>query len=127
MQSLYNVNYRKTYISHLTSPVCLCADQHDGCVRADGPHLGQPLLLHVVVGGGARHAEADQEHVRLGVGQGAQLVELLLAGGVEERDPAHGVGHRDVGGVVLEDGGHVVGGEGVRGVELDNKGSSEGS
>lgn len=42
--------------------------------------LGDPLLLDVVVRGRVHHWEADQEHVRVGVGQGPQLVVVLLPG-----------------------------------------------
>lgn len=47
--------------------------------------LGHPLLLHVVVGGRIHHGEADQEHVCVGVGQGSQLVVVLLPGESSKR------------------------------------------
>lgn len=42
--------------------------------------LRYPLLLDVVVWGRVYHWEADQEHIRVGVGQGSQLVVVLLQG-----------------------------------------------
>ena len=46
--------------------------------------LGDPLLLDVLEAGGPHHAEADQEHVGVGVGDGPQPVVVLLARRVEQ-------------------------------------------
>ena len=46
--------------------------------------LGDPLLLDVLKAGGPHHAEADQEHVGVGVGDGPQPVVGLLARRVEQ-------------------------------------------
>lgn len=61
--------------------------KHYLCSYEDVRHIGHadfqfgdPLLLDVVVRGRVHHREADQEHVRVGVGQGSQLVVVLLPG-----------------------------------------------
>lgn len=45
--------------------------------------LWNPLLRNVLEGGGVDDAEAQQEHVRAGVAQRPQLVELILEAGWE--------------------------------------------
>ena len=48
------------------------------------PYLRHPLLLHVPVGGEGEDAVAEEEDVRVGIGEDSQRVELFLAGGIEE-------------------------------------------
>jgi hypothetical protein len=47
-------------------------------------HLREPLFPHVLEAGGRGDAEADEEHVRLGVRERPQPVVILLSGRVEE-------------------------------------------
>lgn len=47
-------------------------------VRHAVPQLRDPLLLDVVVRGRIYHREADQKHIRVGVGERPQLVIVLL-------------------------------------------------
>ena len=58
--------------------VRLRAHQHDGRRGVVRPDLGHPLLGDVVEGGGVDHAEAEDEDVRVGVGQCSEAVEFLL-------------------------------------------------
>ena len=44
------------------------------------------LGSHVLVTGGADEGEADEEDVRLGVGQRAETVVILLTGGIPEAE-----------------------------------------
>lgn len=96
------------------------------CSYEDIRHIGHadlqlryPLLLDVVVWGRVYHWEADQEHVCVGVGQGSQLVVVLLQG-------ENGRGYE----VVENDGwrGHLPSGERLRALGLLSleKGSWEG-
>lgn len=52
-------------------------------------HLGKPLLADVLERCGGCDAEADEEDVGLGVGEGAKAVVVFLSGCVEQ---AEGVG-----------------------------------
>lgn len=63
--------------------VALRAHQEDGRQRAAPADLGHPLLPHVLEGGGADHAEAEQQGVGAAVAEVAQFVELVL---VAERE-----------------------------------------
>lgn len=60
------------------SKVRLGPNQDDGGLRAVTPNLRYPLLTDVLEGGGAHHAEAQQEDVCVGVAEGPQLVKLVL-------------------------------------------------
>ena len=66
--------------------VGLRAHQDDGRRGVVRPDLGHPLLGDVVEGGGVDHAEAEDEDVRVGVGQGPEAVELLLGTRGGKRD-----------------------------------------
>ena len=55
------------------------------------PDLRHPLLLDVPVGEEGEHAVAEEEDVRVGIGEDSQRVELLLAGGIEEPHLIHSV------------------------------------
>jgi len=58
--------------------VRLSPDQDDGRGRVVRPDLGDPLLGDVVERGGVDHAEAQEEDVRVGVGQSPEFIKLLL-------------------------------------------------
>lgn len=58
--------------------VALCADQEDGGQGAAAADFGDPLLPDVLEGGGADHAEAEQQGVGSAVAEVAQLVEFVL-------------------------------------------------
>jgi hypothetical protein len=74
------------------------------------------LFNGVGPGGGIDDGEDDEEHVTVGVGEGAEAVVLFLAGGVPEAEVDHAAVDLDGCGVVVENGGDVVGGELVLGV-----------
>lgn len=65
---------------HVQEEVRLGAHEDDGRGRVVRPDLRDPLLGDVVEGGGVDHAEAQEEDVRVGVGQRPEFVELLLNG-----------------------------------------------
>lgn len=69
--------------------------------------LGDPLLLDVVERIGRVDGEADEDNVRVGVGEGTESVVVFLSGGIPKGElDALAIDH-DVGNVVLEDGGDV--------------------
>ena len=68
----------------LPPPVGLSAHQQEGSFGAAVVDLRHPLGLDVLEAGVEHDAEADQEHVRVGVGDGPQPVIGLLARRVEQ-------------------------------------------
>lgn len=58
--------------------VRLSPDQNDGGRRVAGADLRDPFLCDVLEGRRVDDAEAKQEDVRVGVGQGPEAVKLLL-------------------------------------------------
>ena len=127
----------------LPPPVGLSAHQQEGSFGAAVADLRHPLGLDVLEAGVEHDAEADQEHVRVGVGDGPQPVVCLLARRVEQGQVAglptaeyrglispqrHIKNHQelsfqicdlldhDVAGVGVEHGGDVLVGEGLGGV-----------
>jgi hypothetical protein len=72
-----------------------------------GRARGTYLLLHVVEGVGRVDGEADEDDVRIGVGERAQAVVVFLAGGIPQGQLDVLPIDLDVGDVVLEDGGDV--------------------
>lgn len=60
------------------SQVALRADKDERRGGGVSPDLWDPLLRNVLEGGGANHAEAQQEHIGAGVTERPQLVELIL-------------------------------------------------
>jgi hypothetical protein len=72
-----------------------------------GRARGTYLLLHVVEGVGRVDGEADEDDVRIGVGERAQAVVVFLAGGIPQGQLDVLAIDLDVGDVVLEDGGDV--------------------
>ena len=70
---------------------------------------------HVVEAVGGHEGEADDEHVRAGVGEGPQSGILLLARRVPEVEGHAGVVNLQVLGEAVEHGGQVVRGEGACG------------
>lgn len=63
---------------HVQQEVRLGADEHDGCGRVVSPDVRHPLLGDVVKRVGVDHAEAQEEDVRVGVGQSSEFIKLLL-------------------------------------------------
>lgn len=76
-------------------------DRHAGRVVLD---LRVPFRLDVVEGRRADDGEADQEHIGLRVGQRAQAVVVLLAGGIPEPEADRATINHHTGGVVVEPG-----------------------
>jgi hypothetical protein len=62
----------------------LGADNQAGDTGTVVVDFGEPFLAHVFKGGGRGDGKADQEDVGLGIGQGAQSIIILLAGGIEQ-------------------------------------------
>lgn len=114
----------------------LGADDQAGDTRAVVVDFGEPFFANVLKRGGRGDGEADEEDIRLRVGQRAQPVVVLLSSSIEEaerirfiadpgfRFPSGGVlfsfslGRGVVGnnlhhghGVVVEHGGHIFRGE----------------
>ena len=58
--------------------VALRADEEDGREGAAAADLWHPLFPHVLKGGGADHAEAEQQGVRATVAEVPEFVELIL-------------------------------------------------
>jgi hypothetical protein len=65
------------------------------------------LLLHVVERIGRVDGEANQDNVRVGVGERAETVVILLACSIPESELDVLAVNLDIGDVVLEDGGDV--------------------
>jgi hypothetical protein len=65
------------------------------------------LLLDVVQGVGRVDGEADEDDVRVGVGERAKTVVILLTGGIPKGQLDVLAVNLDIGDVVLEDGGDV--------------------
>lgn len=65
---------------HVQQKVGLSPYENDGCGRVVGPDLWNPLLGDVVERGGVDHAEAQEEDVCVGVGQGSESIKLFLNG-----------------------------------------------
>jgi hypothetical protein len=87
--------------------VLLAADEDDGQARAKVVDLGDPLFLDVVEGVGRVDGEADEDDVRVGVGERPQSVIIFLTGGIPQCEldgPATDV---DLGNVILKDGGDI--------------------
>ena len=99
----------------VVSEILFSSDQYLGDPRGVVGQLRPPLRLDVVEADRGDNGEADDEDVRVGVGESPQGLVVLLPGRVPQLQhqvlPAqrHGVG------VVVEHGGDVVGGEGARG------------
>eukprot|EP01093_Parvamoeba_rugata_P014135 TRINITY_DN452_c0_g1_i1.p1 TRINITY_DN452_c0_g1~~TRINITY_DN452_c0_g1_i1.p1 ORF type:complete len:248 (+),score=-53.40 TRINITY_DN452_c0_g1_i1:2-745(+) len=62
----------------------LGADEHQLGLGAVVRHLRVPLGSNVLERGGRNHGKAQQEHVRLGIAEGAQARVLLLAGRIPQ-------------------------------------------
>lgn len=58
--------------------VGLGAHEDDGSWGVAGSDLGDPLVGDIVEGGGVDHTKAEQEDIRLGVGEGAEIIKHLL-------------------------------------------------
>lgn len=65
------------------------------------------LLLNVIQGVGGVDREADKDHVRIGVRQGAETVVVLLASRIPKSQLDMLAVNLDVGDIVLEDGGDI--------------------
>jgi hypothetical protein len=105
--------------------ILLAANQDDGQALAEVQDLGDPLgallaaaahraalwethlLLYVVERIGRVDGKADQDNVGVGVGERAETVVILLAGGIPEGELDVLAIDLDIGDVVLEDSGDV--------------------
>lgn len=108
----------------VVAQILLAADEDDGQALAEVQDLRDPLqrvsgvdrlqpsaarylLLDVVKRIGRVNGKADQDNVRVGVGERAQTVVVFLACGIPEGELDVLAIDLDVGDVVLEDGGYV--------------------
>ena len=92
----------------IVAEVDLGADENDGSVGAVVRHLGVPLGANVLEGRRVDDGEADEEDVRLRVGEGAKAVIVLLAGSVPEAEVDGLTIDHHVGRIVVEHGRDVL-------------------
>lgn len=91
----------------IVSEILLESDEDNGHRGTAFARLFRPLVLDVIEGVGRVDAEADEDDVRFGVGEGAQALVVFLAGGIPEGE-LHGFAvYSTVGDVVFEDGWNV--------------------
>ena len=92
--------WQKCRTSEIHCAGCQCAADH-----ATG--RAAYLLLDVIEGVGRVDGKADEDDVRIGVGEGSETVVVLLAGGIPEGELDVLAVDLDIGDVVLKDGGNV--------------------
>lgn len=125
LSQLHSVLVGEWFLLHVKQPsqsfgiiskINLCSYEDVRHIGHADFQLGDPLLLDVVVRGRVHHREADQEHVRVGVGQGSQLVVVLLPCSVVKSQQVLLSSHSHSYCVVVKHGGHVLLREGVVGI-----------
>lgn len=89
------------------SEILLAADKDDGEVGTEVKNFGDPLLLHVVQGIGRVDGEADQDDMRIGIGERAETVVVLLTSRIPQGKLNMLSINVDIGDVVLENSGDV--------------------
>lgn len=99
-------------------------DRRTGTVVRD---FRVPLGADVLKGGAVYQAEADEEDVRLRVGEWSQSVVVLLTGGIPETEVDRLSIDENVGRVVVEDRRNVLSGKGVGRVADQQAGLTDGS
>jgi len=87
--------------------------------------LGTPLGGHVLKGGGRHYREADEEHVRLWIREGAETIVVLLPRRIPQpQGHRHPVAYHR-GGVVVEHSRNIFPWEGVCGVGYEHAGLAD--
>ena len=114
-------------VSASGAQVGLGADEQLGRGRAVVHDLGVPLVARVLEGGRRGDREADEEDVRLRVGQRAETVVVLLAGRVPQAQVDGLVIYHHVGRIIIEYRRDVLAGEGVGGVGDQQAGLADGT
>ena len=99
----------------VVSEILFSSDQYLWDPRGVVGQLRPPLRLDVVEADRGDNGEADDEDVRVGVGESPQGLVVLLTRRVPELEADLNPLHGHVVGVVVEHGGDVVGGEGAGG------------
>ena len=89
------------------SKILLVTNKDDGDIGAEVFNLRGPFFRDVLERVGGVYAEAHQDDVGVGVGEGPQSIVVLLTGRVPECELHLFAVHLDVGDVVLEHGGDV--------------------
>ena len=97
----------------VVAEILLASDEDDGQVLAEVEHFRDPLFLDVVERVGRVDGKADEDDVRVRVGERTETVVVFLTGGIPERELDMTAVDLDVGNVVLEDGRDVDLGEGT--------------
>ena len=88
----------------IVSEILLESDEDNGHRGTAFARLFRPLVLDVIEGVGRVDAEADEDDVRFGVGEGAQALVVFLAGGIPEGELHRFAVYSTVGDVVFKDG-----------------------
>lgn len=96
--------------------VQLGAHQDDGCVGAVVAHLGVPLRPDIFKGCWVYQGEADEEDIRLWVGEWPQPVVVLLTGRIPQAEVDGLAIDHNIGRVIVEHCGYVFAREGIGGV-----------
>jgi len=86
---------------------CSTSEIHWDTSAGPGSRSETDLLLQVVQGVGRVDGEADEDDVRIGVGERAESVVVFLAGGIPQGQLDVLAVDLDIGDVVFEDGGDV--------------------
>eukprot|EP00968_Pinguiococcus_pyrenoidosus_P001017 scaffold48_cov311-Pinguiococcus_pyrenoidosus.AAC.212 len=111
--------------ARLSAPAYLGPHEQERHPRGVVHNLGQPLGAHVLKRRGRDDGEADEEHVRLGIGERPEAIVVLLPRCVPQAQVDGLAVHHDVGAVVVEHRGNVFSGEGVGGVRDEQAGLSD--
>jgi hypothetical protein len=111
----------------IVSQILLAGNQQDGETATEVLDLGEPLLLDVLERVGRIDGEADKNHMRVGIGEGAETVIVLLAGGIPKCELDVLAVDLNIGNVVLKDSGNVNLGESSLGEDDEETGLSTGT
>lgn len=111
----------------IVSQVLLAGNQKDRETATEVLDLGEPLLLNVFERVGRVNGEADENHMRVGVGERAETVIILLAGGIPKSELDVLAIDLNIGNIVLKNGGNVNLGEGSLGEDDEETGLSTGT
>jgi len=91
----------------IPAEILFAADENDGQTRAEMEDFGDPLFLHIVKRIGRINGEADQNDMRIGVGEWAETVVVFLTSRIPKGEFDVFAIDFNVGNVVFEDGRHV--------------------
>lgn len=70
--------------TRIISQIDLCTDYEAGDTGTVVMDLWEPLLADVLERGRGGHAEADEENIGLGVGEGSESIVIFLTGGIKQ-------------------------------------------